>query len=303
MPLASLHAATQALQPMHRVRVVEQPQRLGRHRLVVARLAGVGASAAAAPPPASAPLRKSRRLHLTPPLSCCSCLVFFAFPVPRPCRAEVLRQHGGAAGAAPAIAASAAAAAKVTPCPAPRRCAGSRRRHHVLHLGHGMDRLGEADALLGAADAGMAATDRPDASPTSPKPMRRAVGVGFRPLAAELVEAVALAVALVAELHGEAAGIEVRAAFAVLVNQARVGEHRPAELIHRRQLAEGEEVHHGGQEVVRIGRATGNGDHRLAEHLARRWRHRSGSDRWTACRPTRRSSRWRSPPPHRPRIP
>ncbi len=37
--------------------------------------------------------------------------------------------------------------------------------------------------------------------------------------------------ALVAELHGEAAGVEVGAALAVLVDQARVGKLRTAELV------------------------------------------------------------------------
>jgi 2-keto-3-deoxy-galactonokinase len=69
------------------------------------------------------------------------------------------------------------------------------RRRDVEHLGHLVDRLGEADALFGAADAGVAAADRPVVLAGIAEAQGGAVGVGFRALAAELVEAVALAVA------------------------------------------------------------------------------------------------------------
>ena len=130
-----------------------------------------------------------------------------------------------------------------------------------------MNRFLEADALLGAADTGVAATDRPVVLAGVTKAQRRAIGVGFRPFAAQFVQAIALAMAGVAEFHGEAAGIEVGATFAVFVNQAAVGKLRAAQFIDFRQLAEGQEMHHGGEEVVGIRRATGNGRHDLAQNL------------------------------------
>jgi len=75
-------------------------------------------------------------------------------------------------------------------------------------------------------------------------------------------------VALVAELQGEAAGVEVGAALAVLMDDAAVGELGPAELIDGGQAAEGEEMHHRGKEVVGVGRTAGDRHHRLAEHVA-----------------------------------
>jgi hypothetical protein len=111
----------------------------------------------------------------------------------------------------------------------------------------------------------MAAAHRPVVLAGIAEAQGRAVGVGFRTLAAELVEAVALAVAAVAEFHGEAPGVEVGAALAVFMDQARVGKLGTAQLVEFRQLAEGEEMHHGGEEVVGVGRAAGNGHHRLAE--------------------------------------
>ena len=120
----------------------------------------------------------------------------------------------------------------------------------------------------------------------------RAVGVGLGTLAAQLVQAIALAMALVAEFQGEAAGVEMGAAFAVFMDQTGIGEFGPALVVHRRQLAEGQEVDHGGQEVIGVGRTAGDGDHRLggqdlghaggAGRIGRRGRHaapgRAGAD-------------------------
>ena len=60
---------------------------------------------------------------------------------------------------------------------------------------------------------------------------RRAGGVGDRAFAAEFVKAPALAMAFIAERAGEAAGVEVRAARAVLVDHTLVGEFRTAEFV------------------------------------------------------------------------
>jgi hypothetical protein len=98
------------------------------------------------------------------------------------------------------------------------------RRLHVLHLRQFEGRLGEADAALGAAEAGVAGAHRPGPGAHVAEQDGGAVGVGLRPLAAELVEAPPLAVALVAELQGETAGVEVGAALAVLVDEPGVGK-------------------------------------------------------------------------------
>src|SRR5512146_1413320 len=141
-------------------------------------------------------------------------------------------------------------------------------RPHRLQVGKRVDRFGERDTLLGAADARVTGADRPARIADVAEQDRRAVRIGLRTLAAQLVQAVALAVTLVAEFHGKASGIEVRTALAVLVDEARVGELGTAFFIHIGQLAEGQEVHHGGKEVVRVGRAAGDvGDH-FAQDLA-----------------------------------
>ena len=61
-------------------------------------------------------------------------------------------------------------------------------------------RLRKATLLLGAAEARVADADRPGSLDDVAEVQDRAVGVGHRALAAELVEAPALAMALVAEL-------------------------------------------------------------------------------------------------------
>ena len=70
----------------------------------------------------------------------------------------------------------------------------------------------------------------------------------FRALAAHLVQAPALAVAFVAPLLHETAGVVVGAALALIVDDAAVGEQRTVVLVERGQLAEGQVVHqHGGR--------------------------------------------------------
>ncbi|MBP9806181.1 MAG: hypothetical protein KBE22_14930, partial [Candidatus Accumulibacter sp.] len=67
-------------------------------------------------------------------------------------------------------------------------------------------------------------------------------------------------------IHDEAAGIKVRAALAVLVDQARVRKLWPTKIIDRRQAAKSQKVHYRGQEVVRVGGATRNRHHGFAEY-------------------------------------
>ena len=59
-------------------------------------------------------------------------------------------------------------------------------------------------------------------------------------LAAEFVEAPALAVTFIAESSGESAGVEMSAAGTVLMDHTVVGELGPVELVERRQLAHGD---------------------------------------------------------------
>ena len=101
------------------------------------------------------------------------------------------------------------------------------RRRRPVDLDGLVHRHAEADLLLRAAEARMTEADRPRIDDFA-EVQHRAVGVRRRTLASELVEAVAEAMSFVAELLGEAAGIEVRAPRAVLVNRAAVGELRPA---------------------------------------------------------------------------
>ena len=89
-----------------------------------------------------------------------------------------------------------------------------------------------------------------------------AVVEGLRPLAAELVEAVALAVSGVVEILGILAGVEVGPALAVVVDPLAVGEQRAVQAVDGRQLAEGEEVDDGGGEVVGVEGAAGEVDDR-----------------------------------------
>ena len=100
-----------------------------------------------------------------------------------------------------------------------------------------MQRLAERRLLLGAAEARMPGADRPGAEADVAETDRRAVGVGLRTLAADLVEAEALPVSFVAELEREAPGIEMRTPLAVLVDQPAIGEFRPV-LLDRARAAD-----------------------------------------------------------------
>jgi hypothetical protein len=73
----------------------------------------------------------------------------------------------------------------------------------------------------------MADADRPVALADIAEADGRTIGVGLRPLAAEFVQAPALAMAEIAVFQGKAAGVEMRAPLAVFVDQPAVGEFRP----------------------------------------------------------------------------
>ena len=135
------------------------------------------------------------------------------------------------------------------------------RRRQGLDRGQRMQRLAEAGFLLGAAEAGMPGADRPRAEADVAETDRRAVGVGLRTLAADLVEAETLTVAFVAELEREAPGVEMRPPLAVLVDQAAIGEFRPVLLVELGRPTESQQVEDGRQEIVGAGRAAGNVDH------------------------------------------
>ena len=112
----------------------------------------------------------------------------------------------------------------------------------------------------------MTAADRPGTGTGIAEQDGRAIGVGLRPLATQFVKTVTLAVAFVTKVHGKTAGVEVRAALAVLVHQTRVGKFRTPQVIDLGQRAEGEEMHHRRQEIIRIGRTARDGYHRLTEY-------------------------------------
>ncbi len=111
----------------------------------------------------------------------------------------------------------------------------------------------------------MADAHRPDAAAHVAELQGRAVAVGLRPLAAQVIETPALTVALVTKLFGETAGIEVRTALAVFVDEPLIGKQRPLLGIERRQLAVGDVVGDRGEEVVGVGRAARDIDNRRAE--------------------------------------
>ncbi len=130
------------------------------------------------------------------------------------------------------------------------------RRHRVFRKRCLLvKRFVERDTLFGATEAWVADADRPRIRHLA-KVLNRAVGVGLRTLAAEGEEAVTEPVPLVAVLAGKAAGVEVRAARAVLVDRAPVGEERTPLVVERGQRAQGDELEHRAEEVVGVRRAT-----------------------------------------------
>jgi hypothetical protein len=85
-----------------------------------------------------------------------------------------------------------------------------------------------------------------------------------RAFAAELVQAPALAVALIAEGPSEASGVKAGATGTVFVDDSVVGELWPSEFVERRQFAHRDVLENHGQKVVRIGRAAREIHDRLA---------------------------------------
>ncbi len=92
---------------------------------------------------------------------------------------------------------------------------------HVRHLEH---RPAETHLGLDAPEAGMADGNRPFAFGI--ESLFRAVAIGARALAAQFIQAVAFAVAFIAEGCGEAAAVEMAAPLALVVDQGAVGEFR-----------------------------------------------------------------------------
>ena len=69
---------------------------------------------------------------------------------------------------------------------------------------------------------------------------------------------------LVAKFAGKTAVVEMGTVLAVFVDEATVGEHGPVLVIQSRQLVEGQEVDDRGEQIIDVGWATRNIDHRLA---------------------------------------
>lgn len=82
-----------------------------------------------------------------------------------------------------------------------------------------------------------------------------AVTVSFRPFTAEVVQAPAFAMAIITKLFGETTSIEVRATFAMFVNQTPIGEGRTVFVIQLRRFTVSDDVRNGRKEVVRVRRA------------------------------------------------
>ncbi len=106
-------------------------------------------------------------------------------------------------------------------------------RQSLIERGHGIPEVWFSASYTSVADA-----HRPDIDIVEPN--RRAVGEGFRSLAADLVQTVAKLMELITELLDETAFIEVRPPFAMIVNSASVGEERAVELVDYRQFVERE---------------------------------------------------------------
>ncbi len=115
------------------------------------------------------------------------------------------------------------------------------------------------EARRGAGDAAVSGADRPTGVIV---PLHhRTVEGRRRALAAHLVQTPAFAMPFVAPLGDESAGVVVRAALALIVNDAAVGEQRPVVLIERGQIVEGQVMHQHRRRIGRIVRAAGHVDH------------------------------------------
>ena len=119
----------------------------------------------------------------------------------------------------------------------------------------------KAHALLGAAKTGVAGSYRPAARTCIAKLGGGAVGIGDRPFAAQIIKAVAEAVAFIAKFARKAAVVKVRPAFAMFVNKASIGELGPVFGVQCRQFVEGKVVDDGGEQIVGIWRTTRHVDH------------------------------------------
>src|SRR5271157_4365336 len=130
-----------------------------------------------------------------------------------------------------------------------------------IDVDRGVDRDAERDLLLGAPRARVPDADRPSFRLAETE--EGAIRVGRRPLAAELVEAVALPVPLVAELLREAAGVEMGPARTVLVDRPPVRPLGPSLLVERGEGSESYELEDRPEQVVGIRRASGDRHHSL----------------------------------------
>ena len=115
----------------------------------------------------------------------------------------------------------------------------------ILQRCQGMEWSGKADPLFRAAEAGMADTDGPGAGAGLAEQNGGAIGIGFRSLAAELVQATPFSVHLIPELLRESAGIEMGPPLAVFVDQPAIGKFGPPLLVKFGKFFEGEEMQNG----------------------------------------------------------
>ena len=96
----------------------------------------------------------------------------------------------------------------------------------------------ETDTFFGAADTRVTGSYRPGTRADVPEQDSGTVGIGFGSFAAEFVQTPAFAMTFIAKLNSKSSGIEMRAAFTVLMNQTVIGKLGSIFFIELRQAIE-----------------------------------------------------------------
>ena len=121
-------------------------------------------------------------------------------------------------------------------------------------IGEGVDRFGKPTPCSAQPMHGWPVPTGQDCHADVAEQDGGTIGVGLWAFAAELVEAIALAMTFVAEFQREASSVEMGPPFAIFMHQpAKANDGRPS-ASSRRQFAEGQEVNDAGEEIVGIGR-------------------------------------------------
>src|ERR1019366_1509143 len=230
--LASLHATMHALQPMQRVASYSIPTASGRGTTAAACVSCALSVVPTMVAVAAAITLRAERLDMPMGLL----LLWFRFRLGIVGRAQFSRRHETCTdqSAADETGHTGGHRTDVTLRRVDRRIGVGRR--HLVDL-HGLEhRDAERDAFLRTSNAGRADTDWPHVG-NLVEMSRRASCVCVRTLAAHLIQTPSFAVALVAVLLYEAAGIKVRSSRALIMNVAIKRELRTPLLIEFRQRA------------------------------------------------------------------